>query len=83
MNRPQHQQRSCAARWGVRHALLGMILLVLLAGSGDAQGGGYERTFVESKATVERTLKEMQSSIAGRLPALDGFAVAGDRALDR
>lgn len=62
---------------------MGMMLLALLAGRGSAQGGGYERSFVESKATVERTLKEMQSAIAGRLPVLDGFAVAGERPLDR
>jgi hypothetical protein len=65
------------------HALWGMMFLALLAGLGSAQGSGYERTFVESRATVENVLKEMQASIAGRLPVLDGFALAGDRPLDR
>ncbi len=59
------------------------MLMMLLAGRGQAQGSGYERTFVESKATVEKVLKEMQPSMSGRLPVLDGFAVAGDQPLDR
>lgn len=67
----------------VLYVLLGMMLVALLAGCGSAQNGGYERTFVESKATVENVLKEMQASIAGRLPVLDGFALAGDRPLER
>lgn len=46
-------------------------------------GRGYERTFAESKATVERALKDMQPLMAGRLPVLDGFAVVGDHPLDR
>ena len=84
MNQRLHcWQRHGAGRRGVRHTLLGIMFLALLAGRGSAQAAGYERTFVESKATVERTLKELQSSIAGRLPVLDGFAVAGDRPLDR
>jgi hypothetical protein len=84
MNQRLHcRERHCAGRRGVRHTLLGIMFLALLAGRGSAQAAGYERTFVESKATVERTLKELQSSIAGRLPVLDGFAVAGDRPLDR
>jgi hypothetical protein len=91
--RRQFQESQPAARRGVRHTLLGlmllglmllgMMLLALLAGRCSAQGAGYERTFADSKATVERTLKEMQFSIAGRLPVLDGFALAGDRSLER
>ncbi|MGP0017982.1 MAG: hypothetical protein ACLPHP_05395 [Candidatus Sulfotelmatobacter sp.] len=77
------RKRRPAARRAVLQALLGMMFLALLARSGSAQGSGYERTFVESKATVEKVLKEMQASIAGRLPVLDGFALAGDRPLDR
>jgi len=41
-----------------------------------AQAAGYERTFPQSKATVEKVLKEMQSATAGRLPVLDGFATS-------
>lgn len=64
-------------------ALLGLAILTLLVGRAWAQGGGYERTFPQSKATVERVLKDMQFSMAGRLPVLDGFALAGDHPLDR
>jgi len=48
-----------------------------------AQGNGYERSFPQSKAAVEKALKEMQAG--GRLPVLDGFATspAADRPLDR
>ena len=67
----------------VMSAVLGLTVLTLLAGLGQAQGGGYERTFPQSKATVEKVLKDMQLSMAGRLPVLDGFALAGDHPLDR
>jgi hypothetical protein len=81
--RSEDREQQSGTRWGVRQTVLGMALLALLAGRGSAQSAGYERSFADSKATVEKTLKEMQSSIAGRLPVLDGFAVAGDRPLDR
>ena len=42
-----------------------------------------ERTFPQSKAAVEKALKDLQPSTAGRLPVLDGFTVPGDRPLDR
>jgi hypothetical protein len=45
--------------------------------------GGFERTFPQSKAAVEKTLKEMQGAIAGRLPVVDGFATSPDHPLDR
>jgi len=64
-------------------ALLGLTILAMLVVRGSAQGGGYERTFAESKASVEKALKDMPASIAGRLPVLDGFAVVGDHPLDR
>jgi hypothetical protein len=63
--------------------ILTLLTLTVLTGRGSAQGSGYERTFAESKATVERVLKQMQASLAGRLPVLDGFALAGDHPLDR
>jgi hypothetical protein len=86
--RRQYPERRYASRRSVRHTLweimvVTLMSVALLVGRGNAQGAGYERTFAESKATVEKTLKEMQSSIAGRLPVLDGFAVTGDRSLDR
>jgi hypothetical protein len=51
--------------------------------SGWAQANGFERTFPQSKTTVERILKEMQAATAGRLPVLDGFATSADHPLDR
>ena len=48
-----------------------------------AQSGDAERSFPQSKAVVEKILKEMQASIAGRLPVVDGFATAADHPLDR
>jgi len=63
--------------------LMGIMVVTLLVGRGQAQGGGYERSFAESKATVEKALKDMPFTLAGRLPVLDGFALPGDRPLDR
>jgi hypothetical protein len=63
--------------------LLGLMICTMLVGHGRAQGGGYERTFKESKATIEKVLKDMQPAMSGRLPVLDGFALAGDHPLDR
>ncbi len=47
------------------------------------QSNGYERTFPQSKTTIEKMLQEMPT--AGRLPVLDGFAIssAADHPLDR
>ena len=54
------------------------------AAIGYAQGG-YERSFPQSKATVEKILHEMQAATAGRLPVLDGFANSpvADRPMER
>jgi hypothetical protein len=46
-----------------------------------AQVNGNERIFPQSKATVEKALRDMQNASAGRLPVLDGFATA-DHPLD-
>ena len=54
----------------------------LLAPTSNAQGPTYERTFAQSKAAVEKALKELQPSASGRLPALDGFTPPGDHPLD-
>ncbi len=47
------------------------------------QGSGLERSFPQSKAMVEKVLKEMQTATAGRLPVLDGFATSAGHPLDR
>src|ERR1700676_2744867 len=46
-----------------------------------AQDNGSERAFPQSKAAIEKALKEMPTS--GRLPVLDGFATSKDRPLER
>jgi hypothetical protein len=48
-----------------------------------AQGNWHERTFPQSKAMVEKALRGIEASMAGHLPLLDGFALAGDHSLDR
>jgi hypothetical protein len=58
-------------------------LLMAAAQSGSAQGGPYERTFRQPKSAVERALKELQPSMSGRLPVLEGFALQGDHPLNR
>jgi hypothetical protein len=59
------------------------IMSMAFARPSRAQSIPYERTFPESKAMVEKLLKELQSSTAGHLPVLAGFTVPGDRPLDR
>ncbi len=66
----------------ITHALL-VTAAICCARAAQAQGNANERTFPQSKATVEKALKEMQSATAGRLPVLDGFATPGDHPLDR
>jgi hypothetical protein len=49
----------------------------------SAQTGAVERVFPQPKAAVEKALKSTQSSVAGRLPSLEGFAQAGEHPLER
>lgn len=50
---------------------------------GLAQESAGERSFPQSKATVEQILKGMKDATAGRLPVLEGFALPAERSLDR
>jgi hypothetical protein len=70
-------------RAAVRVALPPLVLLVGATQSGSAQTGPYERTYRQSKSAVEKALKELQPSTSGRLPTLEGFALAGDHPLNR
>ena len=47
------------------------------------QAGPYERTYHQSKSAVEKALQQLQPSMRGRLPALEGFAVPGEHPLSR
>ena len=49
----------------------------------QAQSAPFERRFPQSKAAIEKALKSLQGSMAGRLPVLDGFAKPGEQPLDR
>ncbi len=58
--------------------------VVLFGAQCKAQDNGVERTFPQSKAAVEKVMKELQPAVAGRLPVLDGFATStSDHPLDR
>lgn len=60
-----------------------LVLIVCCAIGGYAQANGYERAFPQSKASVEKALKEVPPG--GRLPVLDGFATStsADHPLER
>jgi hypothetical protein len=64
-------------------AVLGGVVVSLVAHGVRAQTSPNERAFPQSKATIETALKSLQASISGRLPALEGFAQPGDHPLDR
>ena len=61
----------------------GICFAFLLAANLAAQTNPNERSFPQSKATVEKALAALQANLAGRLPVLDGFAKPGERPLDR
>jgi hypothetical protein len=73
-------------RTGLRR-VFGLALMAAIASWGVtsslAQGSGFERSFPQSKATIEKALKDMQAATAGRLPVLDGFATSPEHPLDR
>lgn len=62
--------------------VLGGILVAVFAALSLAQTS-YQRTFPQSKSAVEKALTTLQSSMAGHLPVLDGFAKPGEHPLDR
>ena len=66
-----------------RRGLRLRILAILSGSSALAQANSYERAFPQSKAAVEKALEALQSSLAGHLPVLDGFAKPGEHPLDR
>jgi hypothetical protein len=63
------------------HVVLLTVLGTALADTVHAQAKTYDRSFPQSKAAVEKVLKEMQVALSGHLPVLDGFAVS-DRPLE-
>jgi hypothetical protein len=67
----------------MKRRLLRAALMFVLSACVVAQSVPYERSFLQSKAVVEKALKQLQPSLSGRLPVLDGFATDHDHALDR
>jgi hypothetical protein len=65
------------------HGIICPVVVLLGASWVVGQDAPNERTFHQSKAAVEKALKQLQASMSGRLPVLDGFAVAGEHPLDR
>src|SRR5579872_4849351 len=49
----------------------------------NGQAKTYERSFGQSEVAVKKALQQMQGGMAGHLPLLDGFAVAGEHPLER
>jgi hypothetical protein len=68
-------------RASIRFAF-GICFAFLLAANLAAQTNPNERSFPQSKATVEKALAALQANLAGRLPVLDGFAKPGEHSLD-
>ncbi len=65
----------------LRVLVAGVIATVACGVGVQAQSDANERAFPQSKATIEKILKEMPTS--GRLPVLDGFATSNDHPLER
>lgn len=64
--------------------LVAIVLAVCSAVPGRSQtSNDSERTFPQSKNAVEQAVKKMQSSLAGRLPALEGFVDPASHSLGR
>ena len=68
----------------------GLIVLMALGIAGAQQSSqpsappsSHERTYSQSRIAVEKALKELQTSLSGRLPVLDGFAIQGEYPLSR
>ena len=53
------------------------------APAANGQTKTYERNYGQSEVAVKKALQQMQGEMAGHLPLLDGFAVAGEHALER
>jgi hypothetical protein len=82
------------ARQFLRAALSAFLLFTFLAAAArgaraqsgpqaTSQAGPYERTYRQSKSAVEKALKELQPTMRGRLPVLEGFAAPADHPLSR
>lgn len=72
------------SRWTMTaRTTLALAVLAGIALAAQAQTTSNERSFPQSKAVLEKALNAMQSTFAGRLPVLDGFANPGELPLER
>ncbi len=69
-------------RAGDFRCVLGCVAVLALALGARAQTAN-ERAFPQSRAEVEKALKSVQASVAGRLPSLEGFAQPAEHSLER
>ena len=78
-------RRLLRARWAAAVLLVVVPMAAAQVGRPQTspQPGTYERTYRQSKSAVEKALKELQPSMSGRLPVLEGFALPGDHPLNR
>ena len=71
----------------VVRGIVGFCLVSLLGWFGALPAGGqvktYERSFGQSESAIRKALQQMQGEMAGHLPTLDGFALAGEHGLER
>lgn len=70
-------------RRGAALASLFAVGVLTFTGVSHAQPKTYQRTLPQSKAAVEKTLKEMRVFLCGHLPLVDGFVIAPDNLLVR
>jgi len=61
---------------------LALLFGIVVPSTANGQAKSYERSFGQSESAVRKALQQMQSGMAGHLPTLDGFAVAGEHGLE-
>jgi hypothetical protein len=68
-----------------RIALVALVCIAVLPAAAETttQTNSVERTFRAPKSAVEKALKQLQSSMSGHLPTVEGFVQVGDRPLAR
>ena len=63
------------------------ICLAFLTAAGMPAANGqakiYERSFGQSELAVKKAVNQLQGEMSGHLPALDGFAIAGEHPFER
>ncbi|HEX3822270.1 MAG TPA: hypothetical protein VHW45_18205 [Candidatus Sulfotelmatobacter sp.] len=73
------------ARFARTTALMSVLLVnwIGTGRAGTAQPAIHERTFHQSAKAIQQILDQMQASMSGHLPVLDGFALPSERSFDK